>query len=43
MGKKRKAGKRKSKKKGHIPLELLEHRLKKLTRIVEKRGGDVPE
>lgn len=37
----RKKGK-KSHKGGHVPLEILEHRLKKLYNTVENRGGTVP-
>jgi hypothetical protein len=38
---KRKSGKRKSHHKGHIPLEILEKRARKLNRLVASRGGSV--
>ena len=38
----RKRGHKKSHKGGHVPLNILEHRLKKLYNVVEKRGGTVP-
>jgi len=40
-GKRRAKSKRGSKSKGHIPLDVLEKRARKLNRIVKSRGGSV--